>query len=88
MTAQHRVTAKLFAIAAVALGPWLGSTAPAGADPDAMDPGPNPFGVLRCGCHETAPPDEAARRREIEQGIQEGLSAWLPGLPPPTRRGS
>ena len=77
----------MFAFAAVALGPWLGAAARAGADPDAMDPGPSPFSSLSCGCREAAPADGPAERQEIERGIREGLSAWLPGLPPPARRG-
>ncbi|WP_082977236.1 hypothetical protein [Mycobacterium sp. 852002-50816_SCH5313054-b] len=75
--------AKMLGGFAVAAGCCVAATAPAHADPDAVGADPNPFGTLRCGCPETAPPGSAERRDEIARGIREGLAAWVPGLPPP-----
>ena len=53
--------------ASVAAAAAVGVAAPAGADPSA-------FGVLSCGCHETAPADSALFTNNVQQGIQQGLS--------------
>ena len=71
---------KILVSGAIALGFCVGVAAPASADP-------NPFAGLRCNCRETAPVDSPALMAEIDRGIQEGLSAWLPGLPAPTQPG-
>jgi hypothetical protein len=87
MTTQHRrVITKILVSAAIALGSSVGAAAPASADPNAIGgTDPNPFGGLSCSCQETAPPGSPALREEIQRGIRAGLSAWLPGLPPPTQ---
>ena len=88
MTTRHRrVITKILVSAAIALGSSVGAAAPASADPHAIG-GTHPklFSVLSCSCQETAPPGSPAQREEeIERGIRVGLSAWLPGLPPPTQ---
>ena len=80
-TQHHKVITKILVSAAIALGAFVGAAAPASADPNPIGTKPNPFGGLSCSCQETAPPGSS----EIERGIREGLSAWLPGLPPPTQ---
>lgn len=75
--------AKMLSGLAIAAGCCVAGAAPAWADPDAVDTDPNPFAALRCGCPETAAAGSAERRNEITRGIRDGLSAWLPGLPPP-----
>ena len=85
MTTQQVIT-KILVSAAIAVGSWVGAAAPASADPNAIGTDPNPFGGLSCSsCQETAPPGSPALREQIERGIREGHSAWLPGLPPPTQ---
>jgi len=84
-TQHHQVITKILVGAAVALGFYIGGAAPASADPNSIGPAPNPFGGLSCGCRETAPPSSPALRDEIERGLREGRSAWLPGLPPSTQ---
>ena len=71
--------------AAIALGSCVGLAAPASADPNPANTGPNPYSGLSCNCRETAPPDSPAVRAAIHRGSQEGLSASLPGLPQPTQ---
>jgi hypothetical protein len=73
--------------AAIILGSCVVGAAPASADTDRASGGPNPFSTLSCSCHETAPPGSPALREEIDRGLQEGHSAWLPGLPAPTQPG-
>lgn len=81
MTTQHyRVITKMIVSGAVAIGSCLVGAAPAGADPD-------PYGGLHCSCQETAPAGSADPREEIERGLREGHSAWLPGLPAPVQSG-
>ena len=58
---------KVLAGAAIAVVAAVGVVAPAGADPTL-------FGVLSCGCHETAPTDSAIFSDHVNQGIQQGLS--------------
>ena len=87
MTTQHRrVITKIVVSAAIALGSIVGAV-PASADPKAIGgTDPNPFGGLSCSCQEKAPPGSPAQsEEEIQTGIRAGLSAWLPGLPPPTQ---
>ncbi len=76
--------AKMLGGFAIATGCCLAGAAPAHADPDAVGADPSPFATLRCGCPEAAPPGSAERSNEIARGIREGLSAWVPGLPPPS----
>ena len=52
---------------ALALGFGMGTAAPASADPTL-------FGVLSCGCQETAPGDSAIFSDHVNQGIQQGLT--------------
>jgi hypothetical protein len=82
-TQHHQVITKIPVSAAIALGSCLGGAAPASANPIPTDP--NPFGALSCSCRETAPPGSPAPGEEVERGIRNGLSAWLPGLPPATQ---
>lgn len=88
MTTQHRrLITKIAVSAAIALGSIVGA-APANADPNAIGgTNPNPFSGLSCSCQKTAPADgsPAQRAEGIESGIRAGLSARLPGLPPPTQ---
>jgi len=86
MTTKHRQTiAKILVSAAVALGSCVAGAAPASADPNSIGTAPNPFGGLSCNCRETAPPGSPALRDEIDRGLRQGRSAWLPGLPPSTQ---
>jgi hypothetical protein len=84
-TQHHQVITKILVGGAVALGFYVGGAAPASADPNSMGSAPNPFGGLTCSCRQTAPPGSPAAREEIERGLREGRSAWLPGLPPSTQ---
>jgi hypothetical protein len=81
----QRVIAKILISAAIGLGWLVGGTAPAGADPNSFGTDPNPFSGFSCHCRETAPAGSPVLRDEIDRGIREGLSAWLPGLPAPTQ---
>jgi hypothetical protein len=72
----NRVTRRLVAFP-IALGCGAAGAAPAGAEP-------NPFGTLSCSCEQAASVGGVDPVEEIRRGIREGLSAWLPGLPPPT----
>jgi hypothetical protein len=88
MTTRHRrVITKILVGAAIALGSSVEAAAPASADPNVIGgTDPKSFGGISCSCQETAPPGSPAQREEeIERGIRVGLSAWLPGLPPPTQ---
>jgi hypothetical protein len=76
--------AKMLGGFAIATSCCVAGAAPAPADPDAHGAEPNPYGTLRCGCPDAAGPDSAERRNEINRGIRQGLSAWVPGLPPPS----
>ena len=79
---RHLVTRLPLGIA-IALGCCVGSAPPTDADPDSAGTDPNPFGTLSSSRRETSPPGSAERREEIDRGIREGLSAWVPGLPAP-----
>ena len=46
---------------------------------------PNPYSGFSCNCQETAPPGSPVMSEEINRGLREGHSAWLPGLPAPTQ---
>ncbi len=81
MTTRHHGIAKTLITAALTFGLCFADAAPAGAD----DPDANPFSKLSCSCHETAPAGSPALMEEIHRGLQEGLAAWLPGLPAATR---
>ena len=86
MTTQyHQVMTKILIGAAVAVGSCVGGAAPVSADPNPIGSGPNLFGGLSCSCQETAPPGSPGLREEIERGIREGRTAWLPGLSPSTQ---
>lgn len=58
---------KVFASAAIVLAAAMGVAAPASADPTL-------FGVLSCGCQDTAPADSAIFTDDVNQGVQQGLS--------------
>ena len=58
---------KVLVGAAIALAGALGVAAPAGADPTL-------FGVLSCGCQESAPPDSPTFSDHVNQGLRQGLS--------------
>ena len=75
---RHRLIMKLLTGFPIAVGCCVAGAAPVGADP-------NPFSTLSCSCRQTAPVGSADPREEIDRGIQEGLSAWIPGLPPPAQ---
>jgi len=77
----------MLASAAIAVGLCVGGAAPAGADPNPIDAGPNPFGTLSCNCREAAPAGSPELTEEMDRGLQEGHSAWLPGLPAPAQPG-
>jgi hypothetical protein len=86
MTTQyHQVMTKILIVVAVALGSSVAGAAPVGADPNPIGSAPNSFGGLSCSCRETAPPGSAILREELEQGIREGRTAWLPGPSPSTQ---
>jgi hypothetical protein len=86
MTTQyHQVMTKILIVVAVALGSSAAGAAPVGADPNPIGSAPNSFGGLSCSCRETAPPGSPVLREEIEQGIRDGRTAWLPGLSPSTQ---
>ena len=72
------VVTKSLVSVAIALSAGIGA-APAGADPDAVEANPNPFGTLGCSCRETAPVGSPLLREEIERGLREGYTARLPG---------
>jgi hypothetical protein len=71
--------------AAIAVGFLVGGAAQANADPNAFGADPNPFSGFSSSRQETAPADRPAPSEEINRGLREGHSAWLPGLPAPTQ---
>jgi hypothetical protein len=84
MKTQHRqLITKTLAGTAIVFGAWIAGAAPANANTNGTDP--NPFGGLKCDCQQTAAPGSPALRGEIERGIQQGHSAWSPGLAPSTQ---
>jgi len=83
MTRHHHVLTKRLLGAAIAVGCCVGAAPPAGADPDRAGADADPFAALGCSCRQVAPPDGPALREEIRRGLRDGLSVWVPGLPPP-----
>jgi len=84
-TQRYQAVTKILVSAAIVVGSYVGGAAPASADPNPPSPSLNPFSALSCSwCRETALAGSPALKAEIDRGIQEGLSAWLPGLPSPT----
>jgi len=81
---QH-VIAKMLVGGAIALCSGIAGAASVSADPNPVNTGPNPYGTLSCECRETTPADSPALQAEIDRGLREGHSAWLPGLPAPAR---
>jgi hypothetical protein len=77
----RRLIAKILISAAIAVGAGIAWSAPAGADPNAINTDPNPYAALRCNCQETAPAHSPQLSEEIRRGIREGLIASVPGLP-------
>ncbi len=70
---------------AIVLGSWVVGAAPAIADANSFStkpvrPNPGPFSVLHCDCPPTAPANGPDR---IRQGLRDGLTAPLQGLPAP-----
>jgi hypothetical protein len=82
---SRKMIAKLLVTAAIAVGFGVVGAAPAGADPNTGSTDPNPFGTLGCSCRETAPAGSPQAKGDIDRGIREGLTASVPGLPPPAR---
>ena len=76
---------KILASAAIAVGFLVGGAAQASADPNAFGADPNPFNGFSCSCQKTAPADSPDLSEQINRGLREGHSAWLPGLPAPTQ---
>jgi hypothetical protein len=86
MTTHRRpMIAKVMAIAAFVLSSHVGPIAAASADPDDVGTNPNPFGALTCNCRQTAPAGSPARKEQIDRGLREGLSVWMPGLTAPAQ---
>jgi hypothetical protein len=81
----RRVITKVLVSAAIVVGSWVGEAAPAGAEPDAIGAESNPYTGFRCSCPQAAPPGSPAASEEINRGLRQGHSAWLPGLPAPTQ---
>ncbi|WP_082951922.1 hypothetical protein [Mycobacterium sp. 852002-51057_SCH5723018] len=82
-TRRRRAITKGLISAAIAVGLWVGTVAPAGAAPSPDSTEPDPFAGLGCSCRETAAPGSPALKEEMARGMREGLSVWVPGLPPP-----
>ena len=82
---SRKVIAKILVTAAIAVGFGVVGAAPASADPNAAGIDPNPFGTLGCSCRDSAPAGSPQARDDIDRGIREGLTASLPGLPPPAQ---
>ena len=76
---------KVLVSAAIAVGFLVGGAAQASADPNAFGTDPNPFSGFSSSRQATAPADSPALNKEINRGLREGHSAWLPGLPAPTQ---
>ena len=82
MTTQHRMVTKILVSTAIAVGLGIGGAAAASADPNPNNATPNPYD----GLHSTqgpAPVGNLDLTAQIDQGLREGHSAWLPGLPAP-----
>jgi hypothetical protein len=82
--ANHcQVITKILVGAAIAVGAFVGTAAPASADTNSTGAPPNPFSTLSCSCRETTPAGSPGRQEEIRRGIQSGVSAWSPGRQAP-----
>ncbi len=68
---------------AIVLGCCVALAAPASATTGPSTTDPNPFGGLTSNSRETAAPGSSALKAEVDRGLREGQSAWLPGLPAP-----
>ncbi len=81
-TQHHKVITKILVSAAIAASLGVGGAAVASADPNPNNTSPNPYGGLRDSqvLPPTGNPDVTA---QIDQGLREGHTAWLPGLPAP-----
>jgi hypothetical protein len=77
-TRHQHIILKLLVSAAIVLVRLVGGAAPASADPDPGRTDPNPFGGIASSCQETYPASSPEQREEIDRGIRDGLSAWLP----------
>jgi hypothetical protein len=84
---RYRPTVTAILVSAVALCSYIGGAPPVSADPNPTNTGPNPYGTLSCDCRETTPADSPAPKAEIDKGLREGHTAWVPGLPPPAQPG-
>jgi hypothetical protein len=82
---RHRPIITKMLVSVVALWSYVGGASSASADPNPVNTGPNPYRTLSCECRATTPADIPARQAEIGRGLQEGHSAWLPGLPAPAQ---
>ena len=82
---RHHVITKILVSAAIALSSAVMAAPTGSANP--VDTGANPFGTLRCSCPGTPQADGPALKAAIDRGLQDGHSAWLPGLPAPAQPG-
>jgi hypothetical protein len=81
MTTHHHI-AKILVSTAIAVGLGIGGAAAASADPNPNNTSPNPYGGLRS-TQGPAPAGDSDLTAQIDQGLREGHTAWLPGLPAP-----
>ncbi len=79
----HKVITKILVSGAIAVGLGIGGAASASGDPNPSNTSPNPYGGLGCSCQGAAPADGPDVKAQIDRGLQEGHTAWLPGLPAP-----
>lgn len=82
MTTQRHMVTKMLVSTAIAVGLGIGGAAVASADPNPNNTTPNPYG----GLHSTqgpAPVGSLDLTAQIDQGLREGHTAVLPGLPAP-----
>jgi hypothetical protein len=80
---HHQLIVKTLAGAAIVFGAWVAGAAPSSANTSGTDP--NPFGGLRCNCQEITRSGSPALRDQIANGLRQGRSAGVPGLPPSTQ---
>ncbi|MDT5256666.1 MAG: hypothetical protein QOD10_1746 [Mycobacterium sp.] len=86
MTTQHHyMITKILASAAIAVGVGIWGAAVASAQPNPSNTSPNPYGGLRCSCQGPAPASNPDVKAQIDQGLLEGHTARLPGLPAPVQ---
>jgi hypothetical protein len=83
-TQHHKVITKILVSAAITASLGIGGSAVASADPNPSNTSPDPYGGLRSsqGPAPAGNPDVTA---QIDQGLREGHTAWLPGLPAPVQ---